>query len=97
MVSKRQKIFGVIVAVIVIMASFTFILLNQPEPILDQMLIHTGDIEPGWHELDRRSDSVIQTFENTTSAQRVIMVKNSTYYMSPIFTRSTHWSIAASL
>lgn len=58
MISKRQKNAGVVMAIIVIIAGGAFFLLKQPEPSLDPLLIHAGDIEPGWYELDRRSDSV---------------------------------------
>lgn len=81
MVSKRQKVIGIVIGAMIILASGAFVLLNQHAPSLDTLLIHAEDIEPGWQELDRRSDSVIQVFENSTSSQRVVMIKNTTYYI----------------
>jgi hypothetical protein len=89
MTSNRQKVIAIVIVAIVILTSASFIVLSRGEPSLaDRMLIHSGDLEPGWREVSRRAlnYAVNDSFSlNLTSAECVVMNRNSSYMIAHIF------------
>lgn len=88
MTFNRQKIIAIVVVTIVVSTSASFIILCRPEVSLaDRMLLHSGDLEPGWREVSRRAltYAVNDSFSlNLTSAECAVMNRNSSYIITKI-------------
>jgi nitrate/nitrite transporter NarK len=78
MISDSMKTIAVIIVVAMVLAATTPLFVGAKA---DGMSLRARDIGPGWQELDRRQDSGLHAFSNSTSVERVIMVKNSTFYV----------------
>jgi len=89
MTLNKRKIIAIVVVAIVIVTSGSFIILYRPVVSLaDRMLIHSGDLEPGWREVSRRALTYLanDSFSlNLTSAECVVMNRNSSYMIAYIF------------
>jgi hypothetical protein len=78
MVSDSTRTIAAIIVVAMALAATTPLFVGAKA---DGMSLRARDIGPGWQELDRRQDSGLHAFYNSTSVERVIMVKNSTFYI----------------